>query len=595
MDEDQKNSWRRFQRLSFDSKHVRKRAKKMETATLRHARKFIAKRLDSVSDVRRHILLWIASVIGLIVAVGIQQIGFQYGYKTTASANGGTYAEATLGDIKTLNPLYATTSSEVSVSRLVFSSLLSYDTSGHIANDVAEKVQTSEDGLHYTVSLRRGVRWHDGAHLTAKDVLFTTNLIKSPATRSALQLQWQDVKVSVLDDYTVRFSLPSTYAAFPHALTFPILPEHILKDVEPQRLRENAFSLSPVGSGPFEMKLLQPLGNSKIANLSAFDDYFRGKPKLSRLEIHGFMSQDDIIEALQAKRVTATSDVDDTSWLEEAADYRAKAYPVYNGTYAFFNTSQPTLKEKNVRRALQMAVNINKVREKTQSTKYPLNGPLVPSQLEGDDVPILPPQNIVEAKRLLDEAGWKQQGDYRMKDGQRLTLSLVSTNQTNFVESAKLLATAWREVGVDVKLEVVDPADPMQDFTQNILQMRSYDVLVYELAIGADPDVYAFWHSSQAGQRGLNLSLYSNPVSDDALTSARARTEPELRNIKYKTFVRQWIDDMPAIPLFQSSVKYISSRQATTLADDQQLVSPYDRYANVIYWSDGKDTVYKTP
>ena len=153
----------------------------------------------------------------------------------------------------------------------------------------------------------------------------------------------------------------------------------------------------------------------------------------------------------------------------------------------------------------------------------------------------------------------------------------------------------WAPLGVKLQTTVVDTSDPTQDFTQNILQPRAYDVLVYELSIGADPDVYAFWHSSQVGQRGLNLSVYTSGVADDALTSARARSEPELRDIKYKAFARQWLNDVPAIGLYQSSLQYVESKQVTALEDEQKLVSPYDRYSSILYWTAGRASVYKTP
>lgn len=81
----------------------------------------------------------------------------------------------------------------------------------------------------YTVSIRNNAKWHDGTPVTAKDVVFTINLIKNPAVYSPLRVNWLDVSVAAVNDTTVRFTLPAVYAAFPHALTFPIVPEHLFK------------------------------------------------------------------------------------------------------------------------------------------------------------------------------------------------------------------------------------------------------------------------------------------------------------------------------------------------------------------------------
>ena len=592
--DDEKNSWRKFQRPSFDSKSVAKRAKKAESATIRHARKFISRRLTNVIEVRRHVTLWLSGIAILILMVGLQLMWSQNSYTTETGAKGGVYAEATLGPIDTLNPLYAKTSSELSASRLIFSSLLSYDTSGHLNMDAAKSMTVSPEGTTYTVTLRQGVKWHDETALTARDVAFTLDLIKNPDARSPLRLQWQDVTVKVIDDMTLTFTLPSVYAAFPHALTFAILPKHALEEVAPSGLRENAFSLSPIGTGPFELSLLQSADNRKIANMTAYDSYFKGRPKLDRFEIHAFNSYNDVVTALQTGQVTAASIVD-TSWLKQTKSFTISSPAVNDGVYALLNTSQPNLKDVAVRQALQRGLNTQKLRESVAPGQYALSLPFVYGQLSDDPSLQSAGYNQAEAARLLDSAGSKLDGAVRKKDGQPLTLNIVTTDNSEFKKSVEHIEKDWQSLGLTVTVTVFDTSDPKEDFVQNVLQPRAYDVLVYELSIGADPDVYAYWHSSQIGPRGLNLSMYSNGVADDALTSARARIEPNLRELKYKAFARQWLADVPAIGLFQSNIKYVSRNQSTTIEPDQKLVSPYDRYANVIYWTAGKTSVYKTP
>ena len=592
--DDEKNSWRKFQRPSFNSKAVAKRARKAESATIRHARKFISKRLDNVLEVRRHVALWLSGIAVLILTVGMQLVWTQSSYTIKAGANGGVYAEATLGDVNTLNPLYATTNSERSAQRLIFSSLMTYDTSGHLNTDAARAMTVSPEGTTYTVTLKDGIKWHDGTNMTAQDVAFTVGLIKNPDARSRLRQEWQDVTLTVVNDKTITFTLPSTYAAFPHALTFPILPKHLLADVPASTLQENAFSLAPVGSGPFELRLLQPTTDHKIVNMTAFPEYFKGKPRLDRFEMHAYNSYSKLEAALQLGQVTAAI-VSDTSWLKKSSDFSLKNVAVNNGVYALLNTSQPQLRELPVRQALQRGLNIEALRKTVAPGQYGLDLPFVRGQLQDDASLKAALYDPAEAARLLDSAGWKLEGTVRKKDGRALTLSLVTTDNPEYKKSVELMKKDWRTLGIDVATTVVDTSDPREDFTQNVLQPRAYDVLVYELEIGADPDVYAYWHSSQSGARGLNLSMYTSGVADDALTSARARVELGLRDLKYKAFARQWLADIPAIGLFQSSIKYVARNQSTALETGQNLVSPYDRYANVIYWTASKASVYKTP
>jgi peptide/nickel transport system substrate-binding protein len=192
--------------------------------------------MDSIREVRRHIILWVLTIGLIIGATGLQLMWFQQSYRTLAPANDGTYAEGVLGPINTLNPIFANTSAEESASALLFSRLLSYDESGHLNYDLAQSMDVSPDGTTYTLKLRPDAKWTDGVYVRAKDVVFTVNLLKNPATRATIT-GWDDITATAIDDLTVQFKLPDVYAAFPHALDFlPILPEHILRDVAPKHI-----------------------------------------------------------------------------------------------------------------------------------------------------------------------------------------------------------------------------------------------------------------------------------------------------------------------------------------------------------------------
>lgn len=592
--EQKRSRWDRFQKLSVNRKDLSKRARRAETSTIRHARKFVSKRINNIYDVRRHVILWLVGVALLIVVVGVQQVWFRHSYMQAAPASGGTYAEGVLGQINTLNPLYATTQPEQSLARLMFSSLLQYDTTGNLGNELANGYRVEDGGKRYVVSLRNGVRWHDGTVMSVKDVLFTIELMKNPATRSQYEAQWRGVTVEQVGEREIAFSLPAVYAAFPHILTFPVLPEHILRDVEPSNLRESAFSLAPVGSGPFVYRLNQPEANRRIVNLTANKDYFKGSPKLARFELHAYANRDDIKKALQVGQITATSELYSDEDLVGKKKFVTRSSSLNAGVYAFYNMTQPALKDRSVRRALSTAVDAAALRNSV-SADYTLQGPFVTGQIRGVSDIAQTPYDKQNAASLLDKAGWKLEGETRKKDGQPLILRVATTNDPMFEKSAEVLADNWKELGIETDVTVINPNDPSQDFTQNVIQPRAYDVLVQEITIGSDPDVYAFWHSSQANSRGLNLSMYSSGLSDDALSSARARVEPELRAAKYLAFAKQWSEDMPALALFQSQIMYIGYEQTSAILPKQHLVSAVDRYANVIDWSADTTQVYKTP
>lgn len=573
--------------------------KRAERASTRHAHEFLVKRLDTIRIARRHIAQWLILVSVLIGATGLQLSWAQSSYQTVGAANGGTYAEAMTGQIDTLNPLYATTEPEIAASRLLFSSLYTFDTAGKLSKSLAQSMKIDESGKIYTIKIRSNAYWHDGAPLTAKDVAFTINLIKKPTAMSPLRINWQDVEVRAIDDTTVEFKLPALYAAFPHALTFAVLPEHILGDIPAGAIRENTFSRYPVGSGPFVFRLLQTVGGQdeyKIVQMAAFDKYFLGEPNVSRLEIHAHSTSEKAVASLRSGTTNAASRVPASAAEDLSnAGYSVTRHKVNSGVYALFNVSRPVLKDKAVRKALQLGTDTKSLRNQLPVAVPRLDLPFVSGQLTGKGIPSAPNTNKEQAAKLLDQAGWKLVDGIRQKDGEKLTLTITTTKDEEYEKVMGGLASQWRSLGIVIATNVVDPDEPGANFVQGVLQPRNYDVLIYELLIGADPDVYAYWHSSQVGSTGYNFSNYSNSTADAALVSARGVLDPELRNIKYKTFAQLWLEDVPAIGLYQPVVVYATNDHIRSVDESMPFVTPADHYANVLDWSVRERTVYKTP
>lgn len=571
--------------------------KKVESATVKHARRFVFRRLDNMREVRHHIGLWILAMGLIIAATGLQLFWYQQSYRTMAYANDGTYAEAVLGPVETLNPIFASTSAEESASSLIFSRLMTYDTTGNLNYDLAEKMTISQDQRKYTFTIRPDARWQDGVYVRAQDIVYTVNLLQNPATRSTIT-GWDDITVEAADDRTVVFTLPAVYAAFTHALNFlPILPEHILRDVEPSALRENSFSQSPIGSGPFSVRFIQEVdevSGRKIIHLTRNTSYYRGAPKLERFQLHVYPTSDEIIRAVKTAEVTAATDltVEDTRQLE-LERYAVDRRPINSGVYALFNTSDGVLSDKKIRQALQVGTDVVAIRDAVGEGTPALGLPFINGQLTGK-VPQPPSYDKQRAERLLDSAGWKLDKDgVRKKRGVPLRLDVVTTTNNDLERALGTMTEQWRALGITVTTSIVDPRDRTQNVVQNVLQQRNYDVLLYQLIIG-DTDVFAYWHSSQV-EAGRNFSNYQNAVSDEALLTARGRIEPALRNAKYLTFARQWLADAPAIGLYQVTTQYVYSKSVHALPHIERMVFPTDRYADVLYWRVGERFVQRTP
>ena len=585
-------------KLRLGYKRLALRVKHAEGATQRHASRFILRRIENVRLVMTEIMIWLAAIALLIAGLGIQYSWNSQGSKKDGAKSGGVYVEGVIGNISTLNPLLAASEPEQAVSRLLFSSLYNYDVTGALHTDLAESMTVKDDKV-YTIKLRNAV-WHDGKKLTAEDVVYTINLIKNPQVRSPLRVNWLDISARAIDDSTVEFMLPAVYAGFSHALTFPVIPKHILQTVSPSSMREADFSSNPVGSGPFAVKRVQTsesTSSTDVVRMEPNTKYYGAVSTLSRLELRAYGNESLLVKAVNSGEVSAASGLS----LSAADNIKSKQYSTKHwllnkGVYLLMNNRSQTLQDARVRQALRYATDTSSIRATVGDNVARLDTPILQSQI-AQKLPAAPDYNLDKAKALLKEAGWTyNQGQWKGKDGRPLAVAVTtSSGRDEYKKIVDALKQQWSKLGVDVQLREIDTSSTTTSFVQSVLQPRDYDALLYELELGADPDVFAYWHSSQASASGYNFANYSNRTVDNDLVGGRSRTNSALRAAKYIQFVNQWLNDAPAIGLYQSVGSYVLNNGASIVEPRGSLNTMNDRYADVTTWSTGKASVYKTP
>ena len=592
-----KSSWNRFARLKVSRKGVNKRLRKIEKGSLRHAHKFVMSRLDRLANVRRRVSIWVALVLVMIGVSAVQWHISRSSFTTMTYASGGSYSEGVLGPLENLNPIFAKTSAEKSAAKLLFSSLYRYDSTGNIKTDLADGVKVNDKETEYTVKLKKNLKWSDGYDLTINDVIFTLKLLANPEVGAEIS-GWRSIKFEKASEDSVKFILPASYSPFVHALTFPIVPEHALKDVKPSNLREHDFSKAPISSGPFAFRLLQNVtsdGSKKVLYLQSNGNYYGGTTKLDRFQLYVYPTQDDIVKSLRTREITGTSElIYNDQPAEVKSMYATESHSLNNGVYALFNNNSQFLQSKSIRQALALSVDTGKLRQSLSLSTEELSGPILNKFLGKSSQPL--GYDTKKAKSLLDAEGWKVIDNARQKENVKLKLNMVVLKNNNYEKAAQYLAQAWRnELNIEVDVKVIDPNDASQNILQTILQPRNFDVLIYELSLGGDPDVYAYWHSSQATNNGLNFSNYNNAVADDALESGRSKLSLKQRSDRYEKFANTWKTDAPAIALYQPKFDYIHIRSVKVLDEKTEVVNPVDRYVDVQYWAAEKQSVYKTP
>lgn len=578
-----------FERASIERERVtlRSRLRRLEKATTLHANSFLIQRWKNLKQVRRPMMAWLLLATLLIAAGWFQTAQQQPLYSKIDGTAGGAYIEGAVGEVETLNPIFATNAAERSISKLLFAGLLRIDENGVIAGDLAESWAVEESGRVYSVTLRPNLTWTDGKPITSKDVLFTINAIQAAASRSPLLSAWNNIRAEAVDELTVKFTLEVPYAPFPNTLTVGILPEHILSNVQPEQLRNASFNSEPaVTSGPFKYRGTvdgQGGARSQIdVYLTRNDSYHLGQAKLARFTMRVYEDQDALVAAMRDREIMAASDIPNSA-IEQFADQdelRTTEIQLFSGVFAFFKTSAPPLDDKEVRQALRLGSNIEEVIS-AAGGGTPMNGPLLPGQLGFDQDLKQATGDVGRANQLLDKAGWTR-GDngVRAKDGKPLSIRIVSLNSGEYGTIVQTLQKQWQVLGVETEVEL----SQQDNFQSNVIAPRAYDVLVYELAIGRDSDVYAFWHSSQAAPGRLNLSEYKSDVADEALASGRSLIDSQLRSLKYQSFAKQWLADTPAIALYQPNLYYVQLAKTQSVSEDG-LGDVLERFADVQYWT----------
>jgi ABC-type transport system substrate-binding protein len=121
---------------------------------------------------------------------------------------------------------------------------------------------------------------------------------------------------------------------------------------------------------------------------------------------------------------------------------------------------------------------------------------------------------------------------------------------------------------------------------QNRFGSKEYDILLYAINIGPDPDVYVYWHSSQAepeAKPGYNLSLYSNKKADASLEAGRSRSNPDLRASKYQPFYEAWKNDIPAVGFHQPVIPHTRNIPVNNMKEKTINITA-DRFNNAYQW-----------
>lgn len=511
-------------------------------------------------------------------------------------SSGGEIREGVIGYPRYINPLLPVTDSGRDLTSLIYSGLLKIGPDGSLINDLAKNVAISDDGLTYTVDLKDNIFFQDGVPVTANDVAFTVKKILDPALKSPKAPSWDGVDVNVVSNQEVTFTLKHPYAPFIENLTIGIMPMHIWKDVDSDGFAFSQFNFEPIGSGPYQIKDISrnSAGLPVYYHLVPFGRYALGKPYIDDVYVYFFTDEDKMVNAFENGAITSMNGISpkNIEAVKNSGEVLETPLPRIFGV--FFNQNQSSvLIDKAVRQALAEAVDKNEIiKEVLGGYGNPIASPL-PSQIasvkyseETAD------ERLQNAKDILTKDGFTLD-EYGVlakkvkKTSTELSFSISTANSPDLKQTAELIKNTWQKLGVKVDVKVFDIAD----LQQNVIRPRKYDALLFGEVIGRDLDLYAFWHSSERNDPGLNLAMYANSKVDKLLEQARVEDNYDKRVSLLQGAEKMITDDVPATFLYSPNFIYIIPKdlEGVKLSD---ITSASERFSNISTWYTDTEKVW---
>ncbi len=451
------------------------------------------------------------------------------------------------------------------ISVKIFDGLLTYDNDLKPVPQLATSWRWSADRLSLTLTLRQGVRWHDGQPFTSADVAHSAlHLWKQYHSRGRSTFaNLVDVDTPDASTAVLRFSSPAPYLL--SALgsgESQVLPKHLYADADPL---SNPHNIAPIGTGPFRYTTWK---RGDYVLLERNPDYWDApRPSLRQIiyrimpnsaatgvaletgEIH--MGGVGGVEPSELARLSKLSTI--------AVDPPAIRSYGYSGLA--FNLDRPLFRDIRIRRAIAHAIELSFILKNIYLGYGSIETGPIPTSLTpfySADVPRYA-FDLSKAKALLDEAGLVPNAD-----GVRLSAVFCPQATTEVTHRlAEYLRQAVARIGIHLQLQTTDFAG----YIRRIYTERNFDVCTYSGAAGPDPAIgtqRVYWSKNfKPGVAFSNVAHYVSEDADRALEQGQVEVDEGKRIEIYRQFQRVVQTDLPLIPLVRADAHIVRSRRVS--------------------------------
>lgn len=440
------------------------------------------------------------------------------------------------------------------VAQLIMPGLITFDDHSEAVPDLAQSFRWS-DPLTLEVKLRPHLTFHDGSALDAATVKAEYDALISGAFPSPRADKVRTIaRVEVVDPLTLRFHLHHPDAPLLADLSLGLVPR--ARATLPEGKKQDR---SPIGAGPF--RFVRQTDEDHL-ELAAFDGYYGGRPRVSRVFLRVVRDQTTrVLELLKGRADLTVNTVSPAVLpvLDRSEHLRVLKQPGTGFSYVAFNLRMKKLQDVRVRRAICEAIDVGPILEhKFHGLAIPATGMLPHDHWAYAAEPGCR-HDLEDAKRLLDEAGYPDPDG----DGPKPRMTLAYKTSTDRFRRA--IALVFKEqlaqVGIEVELRSLEFGTFYND-----VRHGNFELFSMKWAAVVEPDLMRYVFGSEFvptkenGYGGFNREAYRNPALDVLLTQAEQADRDERKALyaKVQTILSR---DLPYLPLWhESSVAIASDR-----------------------------------
>jgi peptide/nickel transport system substrate-binding protein len=486
---------------------------------------------------------------------------------TVAPARGGTLVVAIQADPGSLNPAVTSNGGVHTASEMMFNGLVGWGADGKITPELADSWVIEGGGTSYKFTLHPGVKWQDGQDFTSEDVKFTfERALLKLHSRTAASVGSANVTITAPDPRTVVFTFPQPYAPLLQQLNVteaPIISKHQFDScADLATVASCPANKAPIGTGPFKLESYSITEIKMVRN----PNYFRpGLPYLDGLTERVIPDTGTQVLALENKEIDFLGTVPGPDVERVRKNTALATAPAPRGSggsscisQLIFNMKPPAgrpgfFTDLRTRQAVWAATNRQQAFQQIEFGQgkvatAPIHSNLAFASAQGLALPTF---DVAKAKTLLDQVGWKDEGQAsrvahgvpNVPDGTEFNIDYHGFvgNQTTYGE---VLRTQLKDVGITVTVKTED--NPT--FSAAVFTRRDFDTAIANYCNGDDPEigVRRQYDSKQIGSTAFsNGAGYSNPEVDTLLDQAAREPDTAKRTPIYRKLQEIAVRDLP--------------------------------------------------